>query len=112
MFTNVSYRSYRTLLKRIVWIVAVFFTFVANAWAESIYQSQIDTDSFDVENAAETIKTLQESIDWIVEQLYDLDNKELNDRWDISAKYKEIRKEIVTVVKDINKIKPYKMIGE
>ena len=107
MFTNVSYRSYRTLLKRIIWIIAIFLSFIANTWAESIYQSQIDTDSFDVENATETIKTLQESIDWIVEQLYDLDNKELNDGWDISAKYKEIRKEIVTVVKDINKTTEY-----
>ena len=107
MFTNVSYRSYKVLLKRVVWIMAIFLTFVSNTWAESIYQSKIDTDSFDVENAAETIASLQESIDSIVEQLYDLDNKELNDQWSVSDKYKEIRKEIVTVIQDINKTTDY-----
>lgn len=114
MFTNVSYRSYKTILKRVVWILAVLFTFVSNTWAESIYQSQIDTDSFDVENATETINALQKSIDDIVEQLYDLDNKELNDKWSVSDKYKEIRKEIVNVIQDINKTTEYvsKMISK
>jgi hypothetical protein len=61
-------------------MIAVMSIFISNARAESIYQSQIDTDSFDVENAAETIASLQSSIDDIVEQLYDLDNKELDDK--------------------------------
>ena len=107
MFTNVYYRSHKAALKRLVWIIAIFLAFFSTTTSESIYQSQIDTDSFDVEKAEETITSLQESIDWIVEQLYDLDNKELNDKWSVSEKYKEIRKEIVTVVQDINKTTDY-----
>ncbi len=107
MFTNISYRSYKAALKWLVWIVAIFLAFFSNTWAESIYQSQIDTDSFDVENATETIASLQASIDWIVQQLYDLDNKELDDEWSVSEKYKEIRKEIVNVIQDINKTTDY-----
>ena len=103
MFTSISYRSYKTVLKRIVWMIAIFLAFISNAWAESIYQSQIDTDSFDIENASETINELQKSIDLIVDQLYELDDKELNDRWSISERYKEIRQEIVNVIEDINK---------
>ena len=107
MFTNISYRSYKTALKWLVWMIAVMSIFISNALAESIYQSQLDPDSFDVENAEETITSLQESVDWIVEQLYDLDNKELNDEWSVSEKYKEIRKEIVNVIQDINKTTDY-----
>ncbi len=107
MFTNISYRSYKTALKWLVWIMAVMFMFISNTWAESIYQSQIDTDSFDIDNATETITSLQESINDIVEQLYDLDNKELDDKWSVSEKYKEIRKEIVNVIQDINKTTDY-----
>lgn len=107
MFTNISYRSYRAVLKRIVWIIAIFLTFVANAWAESIYQSQIDTDSFDVENAAKTIEMLQDSVNDIIDQLYEIDDKEVNDKGSVSDKYKEIRKEIVNVIQDINKTTEY-----
>ncbi len=107
MFTTINFRSYKAILKWIIAIVAVFLAFVANTWAESIYQSQIDTDSFDIQNAKQTIDTLQKSIDSIVEQLYDLDDKELNDKWSVSNKYKEIRKEIVNVIQDINKTTEY-----
>ena len=107
MFTNISYRSYRAVLKRIVWIIAILFAFISNTWAESIYQSQINTDSFDIENAEETIKALQDSVNDIIDQLYEIDEKELNDKGSVSEKYKEIRKEIVNVIEDINKTTEY-----
>lgn len=97
----------KTFWKWIITILSIYFAFICATNAESIYQSQIDTDSFDVENAAETIANLQESIDGIVEQLYELDNQELNDKWSVSNKYKEIRKEIVNVIQDINKTTEY-----
>ena len=77
MFTTINYKSYKVVLKRIMAVLAVFGCFGSITSSESIYQSQIDTDSFDVENATETIDALQKSIDDIVEQLYDLDNQEV-----------------------------------
>ena len=107
MFTTINYRSYKVVLKRIIAILAIFGCFWSFTTSESIYESQLDTDSFDVNNATETINALQESIDEIVSQLYELDNQELNDKGSVSEKYKEIRKEIVNVIQDINKTTEY-----
>jgi len=97
----------KTFWKWIITILSIYFVFICATNAESIYQSQLGTDSFDVENAAETIASLQNSINDIVDQLYELDNQELSDKWSVSDKYKEIRKEIVNVVQDINRTTDY-----
>ena len=107
MFTTINYRSYKVVLKRIIAVLAVFGCFGSITSSESIYESQLDTDSFDVENATETIEALQKSVNDIIEQLYEIDNKEVNDKGSVSEKYKEIRKEIVNVIQDINKTTEY-----
>ena len=107
MFTTINYKSYKVALKRILAILAIFWCFSSITSSESIYESQLDTDSFDVENATQTIEVLQESINKIVDQLYELDDKEVNEEWSVSDKYKEIRKEIVSVIQDINRTTEY-----
>jgi len=107
MFTTVNYKSHNVVFKRLIAVLTVFACFGSITTSESIYESQIDTDSFDVENAAETIKTLQDSVNDIIEQLYEIDDKEVNDNGSVSDKYKEIRKEIVSVIQDINKTTEY-----
>ena len=107
MFTTINYRSHKVVLKRLIAALTIFACFGSITTSESIYESQIDTDSFDVENAEQTIETLQNSINDIIDQLYEIDDKEVNDKWSVSDKYKEIRKEIVNVIQDINKTTEY-----
>lgn len=66
------------------------------------YQSKLDLEQFDVNEATETIKNLEESIQDITKQLYELDNKELAFDENLTDKYREIRAEIVSVIQDIN----------
>ena len=107
MFTTINYKAHNVVFKRIIGILTILACFVSITSSESIYESQLDTDSFDVENAAETIAKLQNSINDIVDQLYEIDDKEVNDNGSVSDKYKEIRKEIVSVIQDINKTTEY-----
>lgn len=87
--------------KTIILVLSLIITLWFSNW-ESIYQSNKNFDSFDVTNASETIKNLEKSIEDITSQLYELDNKEIWNQWDISKKYREIRSEIVSVIQDIN----------
>ena len=107
MFTTINYKSHRVVIKRLIAVLTIFACFGSITTSESIYESQLDTDSFDVENATQTIKTLQNSINDIIDQLYEIDDKEMNDKGSVSDKYKEIRKEIVSVIQDINKTTEY-----
>lgn len=75
---------------------------------EEMYQSQETPDNFNIENAANTMKWLQTSIDDITKQLYELDAKEkTGENQDISSKYRETRAEIVRIIWDINKTTDY-----
>ena len=107
MFTTINYKSHNVVLKRLIAVLTVFACFGSFTTSESIYESQIDTDSFDVEKATQTIEKLQNSVNDIIEQLYEIDDKEINDKGSVSDKYKEIRKEIVSVIQDINKTTEY-----
>lgn len=107
MFTTINYKSHNVIIKRLIAILTIFACFGSITTSESIYESQLDTDSFDVENATETIASLQNSINDIIDQLYEIDDKEVNDKGTVSNKYKEIRKEIVNVIQDINKTTEY-----
>ena len=107
MFTTINYKAYKVVLKRLIAILTVVGCFSSITTSESIYESQIDTNSFDVENATETIEALQKSINDIIDQLYEIDDREVNNKGSVSDKYKEIRKEIVNVIQDINKTTEY-----
>ena len=107
MSTTINYKTHNVIMKWLIAILTVFACFWSITTSESIYESQLNTDSFDVENATETIKALQDSINDIIDQLYEIDDKEVNDKGSVSNKYKEIRKEIVSVIQDINKTTEY-----
>ena len=88
--------------KLIVVISTILIWCLCCVYWEDIYQSKINLDNFDTDNAAKTIRDLQTSINSITEELFNLDEKEIKDDWDLTEKYMEIRKEIVSVVQDIN----------
>ncbi|MCF7834447.1 peptidoglycan DD-metalloendopeptidase family protein [Candidatus Gracilibacteria bacterium] len=83
-------------------IIVGLFTFCFVNAQES-YQSQEDFEDFDVKGAVKNIDDLQESVDSITKQLYELDNMERHgENMEISDKYRETRNEIVRVISDIN----------
>ncbi len=92
----------RLISKALFLLSFVLFGFICCAFGEDIYQSKIDLENFNTDEAEMTIKDLQSSIDSITKQLFDLDEKEIKEDWDLTDKYMEIRKEIVAVVQDIN----------
>ena len=99
MTTNVTFKLLSKLFFALSLILLWYF---CSVYGEDIYQSKINLDNFDTENAEKTIEDLQNSIDDITQQLYDLDDKEIKVDGDLTEKYMEIRKEIVAVVQDIN----------
>lgn len=56
---------------------------------------------FDVQNAAQSMKDLQSSVDNITQELYAMDNKELSGDA-ITQKYRDTRNETITVINTIN----------
>ena len=92
----------KVISKMFIIAAIIIFWCICCVYWEDIYQSKINLDNFDTETATRTIKELQSSINSITEQLFDLDEKEIKNNWDLTEKYMEIRKEIVSVVQDIN----------
>lgn len=67
--------------------------------AENLLDDGID--DFDVKTATKSINDLKWNIDDLTQELFDLDKKETTEDW-LDAKYREVRKEIVRVITDIN----------
>ncbi|MFA7718009.1 MAG: peptidoglycan DD-metalloendopeptidase family protein [Candidatus Absconditabacterales bacterium] len=65
------------------------------------YQPDQEVSDFDVQNASSSLQDLQNSVDSITNELYSLDAKERTGDT-ISAKYREVRNEIVKVIQSIN----------
>lgn len=71
---------------------------IADAYEEEF--AAYDTFNFDVSTALDRVRELQASVELITDQLMKLDAKERTDEG-ISEKYRETRKEIVSVINDI-----------
>ncbi len=96
---SILYRQVSKFLLAIAfWILFLFCT----TYGASIYQSKENLNTFDVKSASQTIRDLESSIEDITDQLYELDNKEIDMDGELSEKYREIREEIVAVIQDIN----------
>lgn len=93
------YLYHRTMKIVKIWISLV----VLSVWMMSL--SFADTEkitTFDIKNARDQIKILEQDIANITEELKILDNKEVDKYWSMNEKYKEVRWEIVKVIQNIN----------
>jgi len=93
---------YISTMKKIFSIIITSILFFSQVLAVNTYQAKISVlDDFDVRAAIDNMKDLQESVEEITSELYDLDKKETTDG-QISQKYRDTRKEIVRVIQAIN----------
>lgn len=69
----------------------------------SYYESNYNVDDFDVKDALQNMQELKNSAEKITQDLYKLDEQERSAEGQITDKYRETRKEIVSVIQDINR---------
>lgn len=77
----------------------LFISLFSVSKAEDLLNNE--TDDFDVKIAVQNINELKWNIDNLTQELFDLDKKETTEDG-LDAKYREVRKEIVRVITDIN----------